>query len=87
MHEFARCSRGIFMERFAFENFPTPQGVKDYGINLNLEMRIMSTETIRLGGKKESKFIDKVRELLPEGGNLNLCLTCGACSSGCPATP
>jgi heterodisulfide reductase subunit C len=25
-------------------------------------------------------------ELLPEGGNLNLCLTCGACSSGCPAT-
>jgi ferredoxin len=31
-------------------------------------------------------FIDKVKQLLPEGGNLNLCLTCGACSSGCPAT-
>jgi len=46
----------------------------------------MSTEAIKLGGKKESKFIDKVKELLPEGGNLNLCLTCGACSSGCPAT-
>ncbi len=46
----------------------------------------MSTEAIRLGGKKESKFIDKVKALLPEGGNLNLCLTCGACSSGCPAT-
>jgi heterodisulfide reductase subunit C len=30
--------------------------------------------------------MDKVMELLPEGGNLNLCLTCGACSSGCPAT-
>lgn len=31
-------------------------------------------------------FKDKVMELLPEGGNLNLCLTCGACSAGCPAT-
>ena len=30
--------------------------------------------------------MDKVKELLPDGGNLNLCLTCGACSSGCPAT-
>ncbi len=24
--------------------------------------------------------------LLPNGGNLNMCLTCGVCSSGCPAT-
>ena len=46
----------------------------------------MAEEAIKLGGKKESTFIDKVKELLPEGGNLNLCLTCGACSSGCPAT-
>jgi ferredoxin len=46
----------------------------------------MSDEAIKLGGKKKSKFIDKVKEILPEGGNLNLCLTCGACSSGCPAT-
>jgi ferredoxin len=33
-----------------------------------------------------NEFMDKVKEILPEGGNLNLCLTCGACSSGCPAT-
>jgi ferredoxin len=46
----------------------------------------MSEKAIKLGGKKRSTFIDKVKELLPEGGNLNLCLTCGACSSGCPAT-
>lgn len=46
----------------------------------------MSDEAIKLGGTKKSKFIDKVKEILPEGGNLNLCLTCGACSSGCPAT-
>ncbi len=46
----------------------------------------MAEEAIKLGGKKKSFFIDKVKELLPEGGNLNLCLTCGACSSGCPAT-
>ncbi len=46
----------------------------------------MAEEAIKLGGKKKSTFIDKVKDLLPEGGNLNLCLTCGACSSGCPAT-
>jgi heterodisulfide reductase subunit C len=46
----------------------------------------MAEPAIKLGGKKQSTFIDKVKELLPEGGNLNLCLTCGACSSGCPAT-
>lgn len=46
----------------------------------------MGEAAIKLGGKKESTFLDKVKDLLPEGGNLNLCLTCGACSSGCPAT-
>jgi len=46
----------------------------------------MSEEVIKLGGKKKSIFMDKVKEILPDGGNLNLCLTCGACSSGCPAT-
>ena len=45
----------------------------------------MSEEAIIIG-KKESIFKDKVMELLPDGGNLNLCLTCGACASGCPAT-
>lgn len=25
-------------------------------------------------------------QLLPNGGNLNACLTCGACAAGCPAT-
>jgi heterodisulfide reductase subunit C len=46
----------------------------------------MAEPAIKLGGKRKSTFIDKVKEILPEGGNLNLCLTCGACSSGCPAT-
>jgi len=43
-------------------------------------------EVIKIGGKKKSKFLDKVREILPEEGHLNMCLTCGLCSSGCPAT-
>ncbi len=30
-------------------------------------------------------FRNKVQELLPDGGNLTLCLSCGACSSSCPA--
>jgi len=46
----------------------------------------MPEEVIRLGGKKKSIFMDKVKKILPDEGNLNLCLTCGACSSGCPAT-
>lgn len=46
----------------------------------------MTEEAIKIGGKKKSIFLDKVRQLLPEGGNLNACLTCGACSSGCPAS-
>ncbi len=31
-------------------------------------------------------FKDRVAELLPDGGNLSLCLACGACSASCPAT-
>jgi ferredoxin len=46
----------------------------------------MAEEAIKISGKKQSSFIDQVKQLLPEGGNLSLCLTCGACSSGCPAT-
>ncbi len=46
----------------------------------------MPEDVIALGGKKKSMLIDEVKKLLPDGGNLNLCLTCGACSSGCPAT-
>ena len=46
----------------------------------------MTDSVVKLGGKQKSTFMEKVKELLPKGGNLNLCLTCGACSSGCPAT-
>ncbi len=46
----------------------------------------MSSTIIELNPARTSTFKDKVAEMLPEGGNLNLCLTCGACSSGCPAT-
>jgi len=34
----------------------------------------MGEAAIKLGGKKKSIFMDKVKELLPDGGNLNLCL-------------
>ncbi len=47
----------------------------------------MAEAVIKLGKKKQTTtFMDKVKEILPEGGNLNACLTCGACASGCPAT-
>ena len=46
----------------------------------------MSSQAIEIKRKKDKSFLDKVKEVLPDGGNLNLCLTCGLCSSGCPAT-
>ena len=46
----------------------------------------MSEAVIFFRGKKKSRLMDAVEKLIPDGGNLNLCLTCGACSSGCPAT-
>ncbi|MDR3088639.1 MAG: (Fe-S)-binding protein [Desulfobulbaceae bacterium] len=41
---------------------------------------------IFVSGQKQGRFLDKVKAMLPQGGNLDLCLTCGACSAGCPAT-
>jgi len=46
----------------------------------------MTPQAVTLGGAPKSLFKDKVMQLLPEGGNLNACLTCGACAAGCPAT-
>ncbi len=46
----------------------------------------MGEAALVIGKEKKSTFLEKVMEILPEGGNLNLCLTCGACSSGCPAS-
>ena len=44
------------------------------------------SEAITIGKDRKSAFFESVRQILPKGGNLNLCLTCGACSSGCPAS-
>ena len=46
----------------------------------------MQDEPIIVPKKKKSVFKEKVMKILPEGGNLDLCLTCGLCASGCPAT-
>jgi Fe-S oxidoreductase len=46
----------------------------------------MSSEVYEIKRKKEQSFMDMVKTLLPDGGNLNLCLTCGLCASGCPAS-
>jgi ferredoxin len=47
-------------------------------------MQQIEAEPIVLS-QQRGEFRDKVRDLLPEG-NLNLCLTCGTCAGGCPAT-
>ncbi len=38
------------------------------------------------GIDKKLSLKQRVADMLPDGGNLNLCLTCGSCSSGCPAS-
>jgi ferredoxin len=43
-------------------------------------------ETVILSPERTGTFKDKVKAMLPDGGNLDLCLTCGLCSAGCPAT-
>ena len=45
----------------------------------------MGSATIQIRGRRKSTFKDEVMALLPEGGHLNDCLTCGLCASGCPA--
>ena len=42
-------------------------------------------KALHINTAKRQTFLDKVREALPGQGNLNLCLTCGACAAGCPA--
>lgn len=44
------------------------------------------TEALTIGKEWKTEFKDKIMSKLPNGANLNLCLTCGACASGCPAT-
>jgi len=44
----------------------------------------MNAEPIMLSELK-GEFREKVQDLLPEC-NLNLCLTCGTCTGGCPAS-
>jgi Fe-S oxidoreductase len=48
----------------------------------------MSEELLLTKKNKHEKpsFKDLVMHSLPEGGNLNACLTCGTCAAGCPAT-
>jgi len=45
------------------------------------------TEPIVISGRKKNHTLkQRVMEMLPDGGNLNQCLTCGSCTSGCPAS-
>ena len=44
------------------------------------------TEAIQLDKGKKAAFKEKLMSKLPNGVNLNTCLTCGVCASGCPAT-
>ncbi len=37
-------------------------------------------------GRRKSELKSKAMAMLPEGGNLDLCFTCGTCTSGCPAS-
>ncbi len=46
----------------------------------------MTTEAVKISEQVSSPFKEKIMNKIPNGANMNLCLTCGACASGCPAT-
>lgn len=46
----------------------------------------MSEKKSNIGTSKDPKFVDEVKKKVPNQGNLDLCIACGACSSACPAT-
>ena len=45
----------------------------------------MADQTINLSEQK-GEFRETVKKMLPDAANLNICLTCGTCAAGCPAT-
>jgi Fe-S oxidoreductase len=46
----------------------------------------MSEKILELKPGREKSLRERVMTMLPDGGNLNACLTCGTCAAGCPAT-
>ncbi len=38
------------------------------------------SDTLIIGDEWKTGFKDKLMNMIPNGANLNLCLTCGACS-------
>lgn len=44
------------------------------------------SKSIHIHPDQKSAFRKKIAEVIPDSANLSLCLTCGACASGCPAT-
>lgn len=46
----------------------------------------MTTNPLEIKASRLESFRDRVKDLLPNGGNLSACLTCGTCAAGCPAT-
>jgi len=46
----------------------------------------MMTDALTIDKDWKRGFRETILSKLPEGANLNYCLTCGACASGCPAS-
>ncbi len=55
-------------------------------LNLNSRIEPGNEEPVELGIGSHSMLYDLVLSMVPRGGNLNSCFTCGICASGCPAS-
>jgi Fe-S oxidoreductase len=51
-----------------------------------MEIRRTSRDPIFLDNSTPPSFLESIVTLLPNDRSLHLCLTCGLCSSGCPAS-
>lgn len=54
--------------------------------NPSVEKGAIRVSPVELGIGSKNMLKDLVMSMLPKGENLNSCFTCGACSSGCPAS-
>ncbi len=54
--------------------------------NLKKETGPIKIAPVELGIGSKTELKDLLMSMLPKGENLNSCFTCGACSSGCPAS-
>ncbi len=65
---------------------PKKHKTMDNQQDINPKNKTASDKPIEIGASNTHPLKDLAMSILPDGGNLNACYTCGICASGCPAS-